>query len=414
MEQTASAGDASTAKQAAAGRNQAALRAMASGDLAGAETALSEAVSLDATSISAWLNLAVVRRQRKDLEAAFAAIQKVLTLDPRNFPALLMSATMLETMAQGVPAALAYGRALANAPPDQALDPPTLKAVARGRVVHGAYTRQLGEHIRGQVAESESRCTAAERRRLEAFIDTTLRVRRRFRQEPTEYYYPGLPAIEFYERDEFPWLPEFESATAAIGQEVVDILREEEGGFTPYIHYAEHMPLDQWRGLNNSRRWSAYHFFDHGNPIEDRCRRAPATIAGGLTPASGGGRAAVSVRNVFGPRAAHADSPAYRRRELPAGRASAASRAAGLPVPGGRRSPGMARRSCLGLRRHHRARSLERQRRAALHTDLRRMEPTPVAGGTHRDRGDHRRDRCVQRHGSRSARLIGPDDPPCS
>lgn len=66
MEQTASAGDASTAKQAAAGRNQAALRAMASGDLAGAETALSEAVSLDATSISAWLNLAVVRRQRKD------------------------------------------------------------------------------------------------------------------------------------------------------------------------------------------------------------------------------------------------------------------------------------------------------------------------------------------------------------
>jgi aspartate beta-hydroxylase len=279
MEQTASAGDASTAKQAAAGRNQAALRAMASGDLAGAETALSEAVNLDATSISAWLNLAVVRRQRKDLEAAFAAIQKVLTLDPRNFPALLMSATMLETMAQGVPAALAYGRALANAPPDQALDPPTLKAVARGRVVHGAYTRQLGEHIRGQVAESESRCTAAERRRLEAFIDTTLRVRRRFRQEPTEYYYPGLPAIEFYERDEFPWLPEFESATAAIGQEVVDILREEEGGFTPYIHYAEHMPLDQWRGLNNSRRWSAYHFFDHGNPIEDRCRRAPATIA---------------------------------------------------------------------------------------------------------------------------------------
>ena len=275
MEQTASAGDASTAKQAAAGRNQAALRAMASGDLAGAETALSEAVSLDATSISAWLNLAVVRRQRKDLEAAFAAIQKVLTLDPRNFPALLMSATMLETIGQGVPAALAYGRALANAPPDQALDPPTLKAVARGRVVHGAYTRQLGEHIRGQVAESESRCTAAERRRLEAFIDTTLRVRRRFRQEPTEYYYPGLPAIEFYERDEFPWLPEFESATAAIGQEVVDILHEEEGGFTPYIHYAEHMPLDQWRGLNNSRRWSAYHFFDHGNPIEDRCRRRP-------------------------------------------------------------------------------------------------------------------------------------------
>jgi tetratricopeptide (TPR) repeat protein len=232
MEQTASAGDPSTAKQAAAGRNQAALRAMASGDLAGAETALSEAVSLDATSISAWLNLAVVRRQRKDLEAAFAAIQKVLTLDPRNFPALLMSATMLESLGQGIPTALAYGRALANAPPDQVLDAPTLKAVARGRVVHGAYTRQLGDHIRGQIAESEARCSAAERR--------------------------------------------------------------------------------------------------------------------------------------------------------------------------------------LGIRRHHRARGLERERPAALHADLRRMEPTPVARRAHRDRGGHRRDRRIQPHGSRNARLNRPDEQPCS
>ena len=68
MEQAASAADPSTAKQAAASRNQAALRAMASGDLAGAETALREAVSLERRSISAWLNLAAVRRQRKDLE----------------------------------------------------------------------------------------------------------------------------------------------------------------------------------------------------------------------------------------------------------------------------------------------------------------------------------------------------------
>jgi aspartyl/asparaginyl beta-hydroxylase (cupin superfamily) len=279
MEQTAPAMDPAAAKQAAAGRNQAALRAMASGDLAGAETALSEAVGLDATSIPAWLNLAVVRRQRKDIEAAFAAIQTVLTLDPRNFPALLMSATMLESMGRGIPAALAYGRALANAPPDQALDAPTLKAVARGRVVHAAYTRQLGDHIRGQIGESEARCSAAERRRLDAFVDITLRVRRRYRQEPTEYYYPELPAIEFYEREEFPWLPEFESATAAVGKELADILREEEARFTPYIHYAEHMPLDQWRGLNQSRRWSAYHFFDRAKPIEDRCRMAPATIA---------------------------------------------------------------------------------------------------------------------------------------
>jgi tetratricopeptide (TPR) repeat protein len=200
MEQAGGAVDQARVRQDAAGRNQAAMRAMAAGDLVEAERALMEAVSLDRTSLSAWLNLAAVRRQRKDLDGAFNAIQQVLTLDGRNFPGLLMSASMLESEGRAVPAALAYGAALANAPPDQALDAPTLQAVKRGRVVHGAYTRQLGEHVRNRIADAGARCSESERDRLDAFIDMTLRVRRRYRQEPTEYYYPGLPAIDFYER----------------------------------------------------------------------------------------------------------------------------------------------------------------------------------------------------------------------
>ena len=130
MEQSVGAVDQEAAARDAASRNQAALRAMAAGDLASAEAALLEAVSLDKSSLSAWLNLAAVRRQRQDLDGAFNAIREVLTLDARNFPALLMSATMLEKEGRAVPAALAYGVALANAPPDDRLDAPTLKAVA--------------------------------------------------------------------------------------------------------------------------------------------------------------------------------------------------------------------------------------------------------------------------------------------
>ena len=279
MEQPAETFDQAAAARDAASRNQAALSAMAAGDLGSAEAALLEAVRLDKSSLSAWLNLAAVRRQRQDLDGAFNAIREVLTLDARNFPALLMSASMLEKEGRAVPAALAYGVALANAPPDDRLDAPTLKAVERGRVVHSAYTRQLNEHIRARVADAEDRCSPVERRRVNAFINTTLRTRRRYQQEPSEYYYPGLPAIEFYERSEFPWLEEFEAATAAIGQELVDIVRDDHPGFAPYIHYDQHMPLDQWRELNHSPRWSAYHFYENGRPIEDRCRRAPSTIA---------------------------------------------------------------------------------------------------------------------------------------
>jgi aspartate beta-hydroxylase len=262
-----------------AGMNKAAMRAMAAGDMHGAQALLLEAISRDQGSISLWLNLAIVRRQLGDLDGAFAALREVLKLDSRNFPALLMHASLLDRLGQTVPAASAYGIALAQAPPDRYLDAPTLKAVERARAVHGKYIGELGEFIRNRAAGSSDQCTPVERRRIEAFIGTTLRTRRRYQQEPMEYYYPGLPSIEFYERDEFTWLADFEAATGSIQQELTRILVEDEAGFGPYINYEDHMPLDQWRELNKSPRWSAFHFYNLGRLDEERGRRAPATIA---------------------------------------------------------------------------------------------------------------------------------------
>jgi aspartyl/asparaginyl beta-hydroxylase (cupin superfamily) len=264
--------------QDAASRNQAAMRAMAAGDLAAAEAALLQAVAIAPKYLPAWLNIAAIRRQRNDLEGAFEAVRQALILDGRNFGALMMSATMLERMGHSVPAAHAYGAALANAPPDEMLDAATMEAVRRGREVHGTYTKQLGEHIRGSIATAEGSCTAAERRRLDSFINMTLRVQPRYQQNPSDYYFPGLPPIEFYERSEFPWLEEFEAQTDAVRVDLALALREQQADFTPYIHYGEHMPLDQWRELNNSPRWTSYEFYQQGQPLQDRFERAPATV----------------------------------------------------------------------------------------------------------------------------------------
>jgi aspartyl/asparaginyl beta-hydroxylase (cupin superfamily) len=258
--------------------NKAAMRAMAAGDMKGAQSMLLEALARDKSSISLWLNLSIVRRQLKDHEGAFAALREVLKLDSRNFTALLMQASMLDRLGQAMPAATAYGVALAQAPPEQYLDPPTRQALERARAVHGQHVAELGRYVREHAAATSERCTVAERRRIDAFIDTTLRTRKRYQQEPTDFFYPGLPAIEFYEREEFPWLPEFEAATLAIQQELARILVEDEAGFSPYIQYEDHLPLDQWRELNKSPRWSAFHFYKLGRPDEARCARAPKTM----------------------------------------------------------------------------------------------------------------------------------------
>lgn len=258
--------------------NKAAIAAMASGDMAGAQAMLMEALAQDRSDLRLWLNLAGVRRQLGDMDGAFEALREALVQDSRNFTALLMKAALLDRLGRKIPAANAYGIALAQAPPDAGLDAPTRKALERARAVHQEYVGSLGNFVRERAAAARNQCTPAERRRLEAFIDIALRTRRRFQQEPLEYDYPGLPSIEFYDREEFPWLPEFESATAAMQAELGRILVEDEAGFSPYIQYGEDQPLDQWRELNKSPRWSAFHFYHQGREVADRCARAPATM----------------------------------------------------------------------------------------------------------------------------------------
>ncbi len=260
------------------GMNKAAMRAMAAGDMKGAQAMLLEALARDQANISLWLNLSIARRELADLDGAFAALREVLKLDSRNFHALLMHAALLDRLGQTVPAAAAYGIALVQAPPDQYFDAPTRKAVERARSVHGKYIGELGNFIRDRAAGSSDQCTPVERRRIQAFIGTTLRTRKRYQQEPMEYYYPGLPSIEFYERGEFPWLADFETTTGSIQQELARVLVEDEAGFGPYINYEDHMPLDQWRELNKSPRWSAFHFYKLGKLDEERRNRAPATV----------------------------------------------------------------------------------------------------------------------------------------
>ena len=87
--------------------------------------------------------------------------------------------------------------------------------------------------------------------------------KRRYDSQSMLHHYPGLPAIEFFEREDFPWLDQFEAATDAIRDEFLQIL-DTETGFTPYITYPDDVPLNQWAELNNSPNWSAFHLFKKG------------------------------------------------------------------------------------------------------------------------------------------------------
>ncbi|MGH8193229.1 MAG: aspartyl/asparaginyl beta-hydroxylase domain-containing protein, partial [Woeseiaceae bacterium] len=64
-------------------------------------------------------------------------------------------------------------------------------------------------------------------------------------------HYPRLPAIPFFDRALFPWLPDLEAATPVIREELETLL-EQSGTdkFAPYIEYPPGVPLNQWEELN--------------------------------------------------------------------------------------------------------------------------------------------------------------------
>ncbi|MDB5978037.1 MAG: hypothetical protein JWR07_4797 [Nevskia sp.] len=265
--------------EAARQSNTAALRAMAARDFAGAREILRKALLLAGDVASLWLNLAACCRALSDIEGALEAIQGALRADPWSFTALLMKGSLLERQGKSREAARIYGLAMALEPPQETMDAPTSQAFQHARAMNARYVDELVAFVEAEIGVVREKGSSAESGRMNQFMDLTLRRRNIYRQEPTDFYYPGLPVIEFYERNEFPWIEAFESATGAIQIELQNLLRQDFREFAPYVALADGVPVRQWAELNRSARWGALHLHLAGVPVEENCRRCPQTAA---------------------------------------------------------------------------------------------------------------------------------------
>ena len=256
--------------------SQAAAAAMQARDFAGAAARLDQALGLDPGRLDLWLALAGAHRAEGLLDAALEAADGALRLEPRHFRALLLRASLLERLQGERAAAPVYGAAILQAPDEAALDEPTRRAVARAREVNLRYGAELNAALRASVEDLALSSGGA--RNAQIFVDLLTGRRRNYRQEPLGYFYPGLPAVEFWAREHFPWIEALEANAPQIVREMRDV-GFADPGLTPYIDFPDLQPLDQWAELNRSPRWTAFHLYQHGRRFEANCARCPATLA---------------------------------------------------------------------------------------------------------------------------------------
>jgi aspartate beta-hydroxylase len=265
--------------------NSLGMRSLQNGQFAEARGYLDKAVAAEPGNPLLWFHLALVCRAQADAGSEMAALDRALAIDPYFYLALLQKGTLLERHGKPKQAASSYTRFLASLPPP-AQQPAGLKvAIDRARAAIATNNRKMEEFIRAALAERspavgrppEDSGRNAGGERFEHCLDILFGRRRVYTPAPTFMHFPHLPAIEFFDRADFPWLGAFEAATAEIRQELLNLLTSDPSGVEPYVDYPEGLPLNQWKDLNKSRKWGAYYLIRSGTPEPDHLARCPKT-----------------------------------------------------------------------------------------------------------------------------------------
>jgi aspartyl/asparaginyl beta-hydroxylase (cupin superfamily) len=251
-------------------------RAAAAGDLKAAERLLLQAAEDSPHDYLLHMKLAGLQRAIGQPDRALQSVQRALAIEPRDFAALLMHASLLEKL--GRPgASQAWSHALAQRP-DGDLPTHLVSIVAHAERQVEEWTDAREAQLMKATARAESRASPDEVERIRRFRSNRLRRTRPFHSEPTDFHYPGLREREFHPRSLFPWIEEVEAETETILSELKAVMSAERAELVPYVQYDDHLPMDQWRPLNRNLDWTAIHLVQSGKPVAANAFHCPATM----------------------------------------------------------------------------------------------------------------------------------------
>ena len=259
--------------------NELAIRLICSGNSAQAEKLLSNAVREEPANTEFLYNHAIALRRTGQLQDAARTLDRLLAVEPGHMGALLEKASIQQQRGDSRAAAMTYHRALRLLPPN--FKPPQWmeEPLKRAREAVDLNNRGLEEYIANTLAPVREKHERASLGRFDRCVEALLQKRRIFRQQPTFMCYPELPAIEFYSRDDFPWVDDLEAAADDIREELETVLEEGKTALDPYVADQPGLDLKYYKDLNQSRRWGVYSLWREGVEFPDHVRRCPRTAA---------------------------------------------------------------------------------------------------------------------------------------
>jgi aspartate beta-hydroxylase len=264
--------------------NVIALSALRRRDFARAADLLRRAVGAHPEDFHSRYHLGRCRDESGDLAQAIVDYRSALAIQPRAYTARMFLAAALDRSGERERALPEYINALSQAQSEGRWHDPTTTPSFIKPLVERAV-RLIRETKRAMADEAYTRLRAAHGEAELARVAQSLRIYLRDespalsdpRQQPTLFYFPGLPPSAYLDRRLFPWIDAFEACTASIREELLKLLPSDAGRERVFLN--EEIERVNLRGIDAKPSWNGYYFFRHGSRRDDNCAACPATAA---------------------------------------------------------------------------------------------------------------------------------------
>jgi aspartyl/asparaginyl beta-hydroxylase (cupin superfamily) len=239
-----------------------------------------------------WLLLATACRAENDLSGEEAALDRLLEKEPRALRGHLMKGDCRMRAGDDRGAARFYRSGLLIAK-GQRLPNDLLAEVRRVETALATLDARFSDQREASL--SARGLPPGERSpRFQQSLDISAGRKQIFFQDPTAYFFPELPQIQFYDHSDFAWTGQVEAATDAIRDELLSLLSTGMDGFRPYIQSDPSQPRLDENPLLDSKNWSALFLYENGKRSDlflprcprtwDAAQRAPLVEVAGLGP----------------------------------------------------------------------------------------------------------------------------------
>jgi aspartyl/asparaginyl beta-hydroxylase (cupin superfamily) len=170
-----------------------------------------------------------------------------------------------------------YRAVVERAPALDSLPPNLREEVRRSGREHARLTQAYEAHLRAALGQAGFD-SADTQSRFGHALDLLLGRKQIFHQSPTAFYFPELPQRQFYEREEFAWLPALEARTDEVRDELLAIVADD-AAFQPYVQSDANRPPRDYGDLLDNADWSAFYLVRSGAVVAEAAARCPRTMA---------------------------------------------------------------------------------------------------------------------------------------